>query len=229
MTVDWDAVEQLQGRAETARKRGDRLRGEGDEAGAMAAFGVAEASLRECLTALGLTPTPETASARAETLGSLGGILRRMNRSEEAFENYSEGADIEQKYHLPSTYNRVNSLKHKLLTGKKTLSELESEIRTTAKALSDSLNDPRDQRAADSAWSWADLGDCLTLLGDFDSAERAYTIFIKKASLKSPETTLDVLKSIARAIAHSDEAGAKRVNDAVAFLESQLVKRYEIR
>lgn len=225
MAVDWDAVEELQGRAETARKRGDRLRSEGDETGAMAQFSVAEASLRKCLTVLGPDPTTETASARGETLGSLAGILRRMNRSEEAFDNYSEGANIEQEYHLPSTYNRVNKLKYELLAGKTTLQQLEPEIRETAKAINDSVNNPADQRAADSAWSWADLGDCLTLLGDLDGAERAYATFIKKASVKSPETTLDVLKSIAKALANTDGPGAQRVNDAVAFLESRRAKR----
>src|SRR5439155_8072730 len=98
MAIDWDAVEELQGDAEGQRKRGDRLRKDGDEAGARAAFEIAEARLRKCLKVLEETPTSETAVARAETLGSLAGILRRTTRNEEAFELYSKGAEVERQY-----------------------------------------------------------------------------------------------------------------------------------
>jgi tetratricopeptide (TPR) repeat protein len=224
MAIDWDRIAELQEDAESECKRGDRLRREGDKTNAASAFKVAEAQLRECLGLLEGAETAETAAARAETLGSLAGMLRRMNRNEEAFELYSKGGSIERGYNLPSTYNRVNRLKYMLLTGKSNLRGLEPEIRESAKVLNDSVNNPHDQRAADSAWTWADLGDCLALLGDLTAAGRAYATFIKKASLKSPDTTLDVLKSIANALTQNHDPGAQRVNDAVALLQSQLAR-----
>lgn len=225
MAVDWDRIEELQDDAEAERNRGDRFRKEGDEVKAARAFKTGEANLRECLGLLGDSVTEETAAARAETLGSLAGMLRRLDRNEEAFDLYDKGAAVEQKYKLPTTYNRVNRLKYMLLTGKSNLKDLEADIRDAATALNNSVNNPHDQKAADSAWTWADLGDCWALLGDVGAAGRAYATFVKKASLKSPETTLDVLKNIANALEQNHDPGAHHVHDAVTLLEDQLTNR----
>jgi hypothetical protein len=225
MGIDWDRIEELQEEAETERNRGDRFRKIGDEAQAELAFQTGEVKLRECLKLLGDSVTKETAAARTETLGSLGGMLRRLARNEEAFELYSRGAAVEREYNLPSTYNRVNRLKYILLTGKSNLTALEADVRDAATALDNSVNNPRDQRAADSAWTWADLGDCLALLGETGAAGRAYATFVKKASLKSPDTALDVLKNIATALEENHDPAAHRVRDAIVLLESQFTNR----
>jgi tetratricopeptide (TPR) repeat protein len=225
MDIDWDRIQELQEDADGDRGRGDRLRKEGKTAEARIAYEAGEKNLREALSLLGKEETPQAGKARAEILGSIAGFLRRTDRDEEAFVLYDKGAAVENRYNLPSTYNRVNRLKYMLLTKGQDLAGLEPEIRNTAEALNRAVNNPRDQRAGDSAWSWADLGDCLALLGDLDGAARAYTTFIKKASSKSPETTLNVLKNIASALHSHNDPGAERLDAAIERLESALATR----
>jgi tetratricopeptide (TPR) repeat protein len=57
----------------------------------------------------------------------------------------------------------------------------------------------------DSGWAWADLGDCMALLGNLEEARRAYSIFIKKAEIKSPERAA-VIRSILKLFEKFDAA-----------------------
>ena len=65
--------------------------------------------------------------------------------------------------------------------------------------------------AGDSGWLWADLGDSLALLGHLDHAQRAYLAFINKSETKSPERTLDVLRSIAAKLKETASRDAPEV------------------
>ncbi len=225
MQSEQQQVKDLLGQAELDRKRGDAFRKAGREEDSIRAFESGAKTLQDVLKFLdgvNWSQSTELAALRAETLGSLGGMLRRTGKNSEAFEQYKKGAKIEDEFELPETYNRVNELKYLLRTGQTTLKELEPKIRSTADSLEKGVTNPLSQKFSDNAWSWADLGDCLALLGDLDGADRAYATFIKKADLKSPTTTLDVLRGIADELRTNSDPDAGRVSDAVANLESRL-------
>jgi len=85
---------------------------------------------------------------------------------------------------------------------------LQEELVALSEALERRLS--TDERAADDAWLWADLGDVRLLLDDEDGAVAAYRTFGAKARTDSPTSTLAVLRQIADALAaHGDGAAAR--------------------
>jgi hypothetical protein len=101
------------------------------------------------------------------------------------------------------------------------LSDCEADLRNLATYIENSLR--ADKSLIDTGWAWADLGDCLALIGQVEDARRAYLSFISKAELKSPERTLNVLKDIAMKLKDSSDPGAARLQVAIETLERGIV------
>ena len=229
-------VIELQETARSSRKKGDALRKAGREEAAMEAYKSGFVALNE---ALGLlkeqqemlrTASPPLSDDAVPALrelieiyGTLGGIYERLGASDKSLASYTEGAVLEDKFGLASTYNRVNAVKYALLTGPQPLRSLEAKIRTLADFIDTSLR--ADKSLSDSGWAWADLGECLALLGRTEEAGRAYATFISKAEIKSPERTLDVLKDITARLQSKGDPDAPRLATAIDALQARLVAR----
>jgi len=234
MLAQLETVRELQELAKTYRKRGDALQKIGRESAALEAYRGGLVALTDALKIIG--PTKEQIDARSppasslpadlkeglhelvEIFGTRGGILQRLKLLKEASESYSEGAALEQRFGLPSTYNRLNAVKYSLLSGAGRLRDFEPRLRELAVYLDTNLR--ADKGFSDSGWAWADLGDCLALLGNPDEAREAYLSFISKAEIKSPERTLDVLKEIALRLEEFADPDAPRLRAAINILES---------
>jgi len=234
LDVERVRVRELLEQAKTYRKRGDALRRVGRENEALEAYRGGLVALTDALKILG--PTKEQIAARSppatslpaelkegldelvEVFGARGGMLQRLNLLKEASESYSEGAVLEQRFGLPSTYNQLNAVKYSLLSGAGRLRDFEPQLHELAVHLDTNLR--ADKSFSDSGWAWADLGDCLALLGKPDEAREAYLSFISKAEIKSPERTLDVLKEIALRLEELADPDAPRLRAAINILES---------
>lgn len=165
-------------------------------------------------------PQSDVAADAAELFGLRGGLLRRLGRLDEALESYRHGADIEYAYDLPSTYDRTNAIKLELIMGHRTIEQLKLELERLQDMQSRRLS--TDERAADDAWAWADLGDIRLLLGDDVGAESAYRTFKAKARTDSPAVTLSVIREIAYALEAHGDRDAARVEASLNSLEELL-------
>jgi tetratricopeptide (TPR) repeat protein len=215
----------LEARSDRLRQKGDALR-HGNPARAREVYVDSLKALDGALDARGVAPpdsqpwsgvstTSEvTLRELADLLGKRGGLLRRLERDKDALVTYRAGALVEQENKLTSTYNRANAIKLALLTGESTLSDEEKHLRELREVLEEQLRS--NEEAADDAWLWADLGDCLLLLGDMDGGERAYQIFLSKAETGSPMTTLNVLQKVASALKDHGDPQASRVSEGVS-------------
>jgi tetratricopeptide (TPR) repeat protein len=170
---------------------------------------------------------PQTSEQQAaldeliELFGARGGMLQRLREHETALSSYQQGAELEERFGLPSTYNRLNAIKCSLLTKKKQLRELEPKIRALAELIDNNLSEWKPE-VSESGWAYADLGDCLALLGNLEGARRAYSTFIAKAEIKSPERTLDVLKEIESKLTEFADPLAPRLQMAIDVLQNEL-------
>jgi hypothetical protein len=219
----FDEVRALQQQATLDRKRGDALRKAGREPEARQAFdaGIAKLERGRQMLESGRSQDPQQFAERSgENFGSLAGLLRRVERNDEAYQNYVEGAAIERDFNLAKTYNQVNEIKYALLTGRATVAEIEARTRTTADRLFTTLTNPTTQQLGDDGWAWADLGDCRGLIGELTEATRAYSTFKDKAGVQAPATTLEVLQSIAEALAKRQDPNLDRVTNTMAALRS---------
>lgn len=229
-------VTEKQDQAKSYRKKGDALRKAKREDAAREAYRAGVTALTDALEMLRpemtqlMAKNPPLSSNQetvlhelVETFGARGGMLQRLGLLKEASDSYSEGAVLEQRFALPSTYNRLNAVKSSLLTGEKRIEELEPQIRELAAHIGTVLH--ADKSLSDSGWAWADLGDCLALLGNPEEARTAYSSFISKAEIKSPERTLDVLKEIASKLKESADPDAQRLQAAIDVLQIGLTAR----
>lgn len=169
--------------------------------------------------------TPETPESRLVALlvelhGAIGGLFQRLGERDKALVGYGEGATLEDRYRLPSTYNRLNALKIELLDGIETLARVTPRLEALATHIQQSLDN--DQTLGDRGWIYADLGDCLAMLGRTAEAAPAYATFVAKAGVKLPERSLDVLKEVAKALHKSGDADAARIDAAIATLRAGL-------
>jgi tetratricopeptide (TPR) repeat protein len=222
--------------ARLARKKGEALARAGrQEADVFAAYDWGVRSIEQALAAIAderaalealpsllpLSPQAALLDQLVESFGVRGGLRQRQGRLLEALESYAAGAALEDKFQLPSTYNRLNWLKQTLLTKDNvSLDELTPQIETFSNVINDSLN--RSQELSATAWPWADLGDCLALLGRTDESARAYSQFIAKAEIKSPDRALDMLRQIGTRLEERHDPGAQRVQAAIAALHGRL-------
>ena len=156
-----EELRHFQQQAALDRKRGDAYRKTQRETEAVGAF---EAGITQLVNGLGILDrafwqgVPDLAVQRAEMLGSLAGLYRRLERNDEAYGRYADGAKVEREFKLASTYNRVNEIKYSLLIGKATVAAIQDCTRDTAVALSATLSNPVTQQLGDDGWAWADLG-----------------------------------------------------------------------
>jgi tetratricopeptide (TPR) repeat protein len=164
-------------------------------------------------------PRREVVDELVELYGSLGGILRRMEDKENALVNYELGSTIEERFNLASTYNRLNTIKYKLLTHTATLDEMQQDLQKLAGHIERQL--AIDSKLSDSAWSWADLGDSRLLTGDLDGARQAYRTFVSKAETKSPATALGVLTEVARTLEGGTDPKAVQATKNIDLLKGE--------
>ena len=169
------------------------------------------------------------ASDVAELLGVRGGVLRRLSgvgvaeAQLEALASYRRGAAIEASHHLAQTYNRGNAMKLALITGEGTVAGLRSDLRALRDALASRL--ATDERAADDAWLWADMGDARLLLGETGDAASGYEAFAAKARTDSPATTLAVITDIVGALQEHGDPAANAIAAALADVAATLGQR----
>ena len=208
-------------RATFQRKRGDAYRKSGREEDAIKAFDAGSGLLRQAISML-KDLDGQVSSDLAGAYGERGGLLRRIGdaRLEDALKAYAAGARLEADFNLPSTYNRLNAIKLRVLLGKNKLIDLQDELKELADSIDQSIRNDPDVRK--SGWAYADLGDCLALLGQLGDAKDAYAAFISKGERKSPETTLAVLSELAEKMGEFGDPDADRVSGAAEWLESRL-------
>jgi predicted RNA polymerase sigma factor len=226
-------VREQQGLAKSQRKKGDALRkmGRTEEARAAYQLGVTaltggldmlqqeEREITSARSPLG-SEQKEVLSELVEMFGARGGLLQRLGLLGDALDNYRKGAALETRFALPSTYNRLNALKQSLLLGAAPLNALEPQIQALATLIKAALD--ADKSLSDQGWAWADLGDCLALLGNPVEARKAYSTFIAKAEIKSPERALDVLQEIAAKLVALADPDALRLQEAIKALQGGL-------
>jgi tetratricopeptide (TPR) repeat protein len=166
------------------------------------------------------SPAARLVFSLVELYGAAGGLFQRLGEREHALDSYREGASLELAYKLAGTYNRLNAVKLELLNGTQTLADVTPQINALAIHIQESLQD--DKSLGDGGWIYADLGDCLALLGRPGEAGRAYATFIAKAGVKLPERALDVLKQVAHALRRAGDADVARVDLAIETLTGRL-------
>lgn len=162
----------------------------------------------------------EVATEAAELLGVRGGLLRRLGRNRDALENYRYGSVWEASRDLAQTYNRTNAIKLALIVGDRTVAQLHDELVSFRDALERRLS--TDERAAEAAWLWADLGDVRLLLGDDQGAGSAYRDFAAKARTESPTATLAVLREIVDALEKHGDPDAARTAATLNKVEATI-------
>lgn len=245
--TDLKRVEELRRSYEMSRRKGDALRTRGRDEAASEAYEYGLQSLDEALRELGVSVTEPRdhdhdshamvdpaihgpngpgqdawVSEAVEVLGARGGLLRRLDDNPAAISSYRAGAELERKYDLPSTYNRMNYIKVSLIAGAETLDGLDERLRELNRDVEHRL--ATDERAADDAWIWADSGDTLLLLNRVDEAAAAYQRFRKKAETGSTRTTLAVLREISGALTDREppDPAARRFRAAVEAVQPVL-------
>jgi|1185.fasta_scaffold61326_1 tetratricopeptide (TPR) repeat protein len=230
---DLDRLRDMQRSVTLQRRKGEAMERAGRSEEAAAAYAAALSLIGEMLesvTNLGPVPgqgetlaTADIASEAAELFGLQGGLLRRQGRLEDALESYKRGAALEAAHSLAPTYNRANAIKLSLMSGKTTVADEQDALAALRDTLEVRLS--TDERAADDAWLWADLGDLRLLLGDAESALAAYRTFHAKGRTESPRTTLRVLHQVVSALRSHDDPDASRLDDAVREVEQLLLGR----
>lgn len=201
--------------ASLSRRKGDALASRNRVVDASKAY---EAGLN----ALDRELDAETSSSvdAAELWGMRGGLLRRMGRLDDALESYASGADIEVGDELATTYNRGNKIKLALVAGRATLDEVQPDLIDLRSAIEQTISE--NERAASDAWTYADLGDTLLLLGDVLRAIDCYRTFNERARTDSPTTTLSVLHEIREALEGHDDPRAARFTADLLHIEAAL-------
>lgn len=237
ITPDWQPhVEDLHRKVKLYRKRGDALQEAGQEEEAAKNYRnileiveeiIAILAPLQAQAATGLAePQPPIKEEEKwvgeliEAYGLSGGMYRRLGKLEDSLKAYQEGAKLEKIYGSPSTYNRVNAVKLALLSGATSLASLRPAIDALESFLTQQLTEA--QHLSDSAWSWADLGDCRALQGDVPGAERAYRTFVEKAGSQAPKTTLAMLREMDRALQRVGDPNEAAVAQVLAALETRL-------
>jgi tetratricopeptide (TPR) repeat protein len=224
-------VKRLQADARSCRKKGEALQTAANVDGAQMAFDSGVSILRQAIDELTaeapqIAVAAETLDERSrrvvdeliETYGAQGGLLQRGGSLPDAALSYSQGAELERKFAHPSTYNRLNEVKCSLRAGTKPLRDLRDGIESLAEQIKRSLVSGKN--SADSGWAWADLGDCLALLGREKEALEAYATFIAKAELKSLKRTSEILQEIAPNL--KDEKHERLLRSVIQNLQNWL-------
>jgi tetratricopeptide (TPR) repeat protein len=212
----------------TAPAEAEELRAEAFAAYRQGAAVLSDVAHSALLTGVALPAsplTPETPESRLVSLlvelhGASGGLFQRLGERDKALAGYREGASLESRYRLPSTYNRLNALKIELLDGIETLAQVTPRLEELVVHIQQALDN--DQRLGDGGWIYADLGDCLALLGRSAEAAPVYATFVAKAGVKLPERSLDVLRDVAQALHRSGDADVARIDAAIATLSARL-------
>jgi hypothetical protein len=162
----------------------------------------------------GLDPEVEQqwAADAAETYGSRGGVLRRLDRSHEALASYESGAALEDLSGLQTTYCRGNAVKLSLQLGVATLDQLQGDISALRRNLEREMSQPGGDAEP---WLWADLGDYQLMLNDVSSALTSYAGFVRRAESGAPQKTWKTLEETAETLASAGDPSAERFARAV--------------
>jgi len=210
------------------RRRGDAAAKRGRDDVAQEAWEAALAASEGGFVALGIPAevdeaqaasyTADVAAEAADLMGVRGGLLRRLDRARDALASYRVGAAWEASHDLPQTYNRTNAFKLAIITGDQTLAQLQDSLSGFRDVLEQRLS--TDERAADDAWLWADLGDVRLLLGDDSGAVSAYQDFVTRARTDSPVSSLAVLREVVQSLTVNKDPAADRTAETLAKVEN---------
>jgi tetratricopeptide (TPR) repeat protein len=210
------------------RRKGDAAAQRGRKDAAKEAWEAGLAASDGVFAALGIPGTVNQAQAggyaanvatyAADLMGVRGGLLRRLSMTHDALDSYRTGAVWETSHNLTQTYNRMNAFKLAIIIGDQKLAQLHEPLREFRDELEQRLS--TDERAADDAWLWADLGDVKLLLGDDRGAVSAYQDFVGRARTDSPVSSLAVLHEVVQALIAHKDPDADRTAEALAKVES---------
>lgn len=161
----------------------------------------------------------ECAHRLADYWGRLGGIYRRADMVPEGIEAYGHGKEIEGRYQLDDSYNRINWIVLTLLQDPGKLGALEKEINEAIDLIQAQVQGPR----RDQWWAWADLGLVCQLGGRVREARGAYEHF-QQAGARPVDykSVLDVLESLSARFQPSAPELSARLGETVQTLQASI-------
>jgi hypothetical protein len=160
----------------------------------------------------------ECAHRLADYWGRLGGIYRRADMVPEGIEAYGHGKEIEGRYQLDDSYNRINWIVLTLLQDPGKLGALEKEINEAIDLIQAQVQGPR----RDQWWAWADLGLVCQLGGRPRESGVAYEHFRQAGARPTDyKSVLPVLEQLRATFEPSDLDLATRLGETIRTLEAE--------
>lgn len=157
----------------------------------------------------------ECAHRLSDYWGRLGGIYRRADMVPEGIAAYGHGKEIERRYRLDDSYNRINWIVLTLLQDPARLDELDQEINEAIDLIQAQVQGPR----RDQWWAWADLGLVCQLGGRSREAQEAYEHFRQAGARPTDyKSVLPVLKQLQAKFEPSELA--TRLGETIRTLEA---------
>jgi len=147
----------------------------------------------------------------------IGGNYRRLKRFEDAISDFERGRQYEEdgRFEVNSSYNLINEIVLPIEEGMKTAADQRGKLQAAAAVLEQQV---RGGRRRD-RWAWADLGECLLLLGDLERARSAYDEFISLGDTDSIKSARAVLQRLCAVLVESDGEAAVNVDSGLQQLE----------
>jgi hypothetical protein len=166
-----------------------------------------------------------------DLLGRSGGLLRRLDRKEEAYASYAIGAEIERNgssFGVVNSYCTLNAIAIQIELGRKRASrspnpppDLSAEIKAARKMVKDQFKNGRKR----DLWAMADLGMACVLGGDIsdnrDEAQEQYYEYARSADADDFDTTRRVLSLVETQLRHLDDPVANTVKWIIDFLDGE--------
>jgi tetratricopeptide (TPR) repeat protein len=153
----------------------------------------------------------------ADCLGMMGGNARRLGRLEEALKYFKRGGiyEIDRRFEINSSYNLVNAIVIPIENRIKSASEQKEALAQAVSVLQDQVFGKRRM----DRWAWADLGQCLLLLGDRRGAKDAYLRFMELGDEESVKSAKNVLNKLHKPLKDVDEEIADAIVEGISQLE----------
>jgi hypothetical protein len=159
------------------------------------------------------------AAQLADCYGSLGGVLRRQHKPNEAVAFYEKGQRLEQTeaFRISNSYNQVQFLVLRILLDPSLLRQHDAamvdELTKTIQILRRQIITTR----SEDPWAYSDLGLLHTLLGDEGGAKAAWEEIDALRPIRSVYTSgLSVLRELAGVLPNN-----KTLSDAITRFETR--------